>query len=666
MGAANIEDVSDFGPDIFYSPQTSMLALLRRPNKHMMNEARYTEQHVELTMRKALRDRPVEFIKAKEAYNPSRDMMEQLARKREGRDDLARGIEHLQVEETAKDSRDGEMAVKVPSALSDAETGFDAEIPMNEPEAPKVDLLTEAGLDREIHSEDEMHDFVSESRSGFDHHSQVADVDYDDGAIDDSPSYSLMENDSADLRSDTGDGPEILEPENSEKENQNSTPTPALDDEYADLEDSDFDAYFHEQFTIDVEGDDSLLECVGYSELGGPIIRVRELTKPSPRPTYDNPVSAHLEISPTLVVGGVTLRTENIGRGLEASFPVSRASFNLPEAPVDSDFDSSMDSALEDYIYSVREYGDGFEGSKTLGVGDTSGGHDLGGDDVYISDGLSQDEFSDDSSLDDVALAQALYGDGSDSWLESQFIKPTEWEFNRAAMTFGPQVDIEMDLELREALLEQYQYQKTSRREKKLRKKERKRAEAADTHDLRAKYEYALHVQDIRHELELLLQDETRQSVSFPPLDAHGNKTINKLATCYNMACSKQGGNGLRMYMKVTKNRKTFHYLPDHSLVSYIMKQRPHFRRADVAPRTKDEIEETDGGSGRRGPKSQAFYKEGDIVGDKAPEIDANNFGRKMLEKLGWVKGEGLGAHGNKGISVPVMATVKKSKTGLR
>lgn len=668
VGAANIEGVSDFGPDIFYNPQSSMLALLKRPNKHMMNEARYTELHVELTMKKALRERPVEFIKAKEAYDPSKEMIEQLARKKEGRDELARGIEELRVEETEKNSRDAEKVTnEEEGALSDDVADLEGEIPVNEPEGPNVDKLADKDteLDAEVDEDD------PESRSGFELPSQAIYGAASDEARDGSSSASLLESDPAELQSEkSNENIELvnLERENPEQEaleQEDHTSTLALKDEYSDLDASDFEAYFDEQFTIDVEGDQDILEQFGVSKVSSSVIRSLASVKPPPRATYEEPISAHLETSPTFTVGGVTMRTENVGRVLEASFPVSRASSILPDAQVDSDYDSPTDSAFEDYIWSVREHGDGFDGNEGFGHGET---HDLGGDDIYFSDGLSQYESSDGASMDDAELAQALYGDGTDSWLESQFIKPTEWVNNRAALMFSQLVDedIEMDLELREALLEQYQYQKTSRREKKLRKKERKKAEAGDTHDLRAKYEYALHVQDIKHELELLLHDETRQSVSFPPLDGHGNKTVNKLATCYNMACSKQGGNGLRMYMKVSKNRKTFHYLPDHGLVNYIMKQRPHFRRTDVAPRTKAEIEETDGGSGRRGPKSQAFYKEGDIVGEKAPEIDANNFGRKMLEKLGWVKGEGLGALGNKGISIPVMATVKKSKTGLR
>ncbi|KAG5438955.1 hypothetical protein PCANB_002285 [Pneumocystis canis] len=64
--------------------------------------------------------------------------------------------------------------------------------------------------------------------------------------------------------------------------------------------------------------------------------------------------------------------------------------------------------------------------------------------------------------------------------------------------------------------------------------------------------------------------------------------------------------------------------------------------------------------------KNKNRYHDGDIVGKNVPEIDKNNRGRIMLEKLGWVSGNGLGASDNKGIEVPIMAVIKTTKSGLR
>lgn len=63
--------------------------------------------------------------------------------------------------------------------------------------------------------------------------------------------------------------------------------------------------------------------------------------------------------------------------------------------------------------------------------------------------------------------------------------------------------------------------------------------------------------------------------------------------------------------------------------------------------------------------KHKYRYQDGDIVGKDASEIDKDNKGRMMLERLGWIAGSGLGAADNKGIEVPIMAVIKTTKLGL-
>lgn len=60
-----------------------------------------------------------------------------------------------------------------------------------------------------------------------------------------------------------------------------------------------------------------------------------------------------------------------------------------------------------------------------------------------------------------------------------------------------------------------------------------------------------------------------------------------------------------------------------------------------------------------------ANRKDGEVVGESAPEISAENKGRMILEKMGWSSGTALGSSNNKGILKPVTHVVKKSKTGL-
>lgn len=179
--------------------------------------------------------------------------------------------------------------------------------------------------------------------------------------------------------------------------------------------------------------------------------------------------------------------------------------------------------------------------------------------------------------------------------------------------------------------------------------------------DLYKKYPYGLHVLNIKSEFDDFLNRLDKDTLVFPPLDAHGNKTISKFAGHYFMKTNKRG-RGKLMHILVQKTKKTTNCHPNYVIIDNLTKQRPLFLRADVI-KPKDDFQRTER---LKLPKGKFHAKEGDIVGQDAPVIGDDNIGRRMLEKLGWTQGEGLGVHGNKGISEPVFATVKNSKIGLR
>jgi hypothetical protein len=68
----------------------------------------------------------------------------------------------------------------------------------------------------------------------------------------------------------------------------------------------------------------------------------------------------------------------------------------------------------------------------------------------------------------------------------------------------------------------------------------------------------------------------------------------------------------------------------------------------------------------KKQPKAAvATVYEGQIVGFNAPEISAENKGRKLMEKVGWAPGSGLGREGSEGIKKPVQVIAKFSNKGL-
>lgn len=176
--------------------------------------------------------------------------------------------------------------------------------------------------------------------------------------------------------------------------------------------------------------------------------------------------------------------------------------------------------------------------------------------------------------------------------------------------------------------------------------------------DLYKKYPIGLHVQNIKDECEAFLE-RNKDRLTFPPLDPHGNNVILKICHNFNLKGYKEG-TGKNSHVVAQKTKRTERYLPNYDMVSRLLKQRPVFFRTDVDRPGKNSTERVNSS------KAKFHTKEGEIVGQDAPEIGKDNIGRKMLEKLGWSNGEGLGAMGNKGIAEPLMAKVKKSKSGLK
>lgn len=186
--------------------------------------------------------------------------------------------------------------------------------------------------------------------------------------------------------------------------------------------------------------------------------------------------------------------------------------------------------------------------------------------------------------------------------------------------------------------------------------------ENIDSSDLFLKYPVGLHVQNIKDEFDNFGKSNLERLI-FPPLDPHGNKTVRKFAEYYNLKSSSLG-HANRKHIMVEKTKIFKRSKPFQAKVSNLLRQRPIFMRIDV--RTAQSKDSKTTKRERIDSKGKFHLKEGEIVGENAPAIGSENIGRKMLEKLGWSSGEGLGAHGNKGISEPLTSVVKKSKSGLK
>ncbi|SCV00053.1 LAME_0G07228g1_1 [Lachancea meyersii CBS 8951] len=219
---------------------------------------------------------------------------------------------------------------------------------------------------------------------------------------------------------------------------------------------------------------------------------------------------------------------------------------------------------------------------------------------------------------------------------------------------------LDLDSDVKSKLQDKFTTRNDNKRIKRQTKEDYISLQNSTSEDLTLKYPYGFHVENIKDEFDAFLACN-RPTMSFPPFDPHGNKTVMSFADAYYMKGKKMGKAG-KTFVMVEKVKRTKWALPNYNYVGQLLNRRRIFMRIDVRrPREEHQIFDKMGSG-----KAKFQVKEGEIVGEDAPEIGTDNIGRRMLEKLGWSSGQGLGAHGNQGISEPIFAKVKKSKSGLR
>jgi len=148
-------------------------------------------------------------------------------------------------------------------------------------------------------------------------------------------------------------------------------------------------------------------------------------------------------------------------------------------------------------------------------------------------------------------------------------------------------------------------------------------------------------------------------------MDKRARKAIHEIAATFGLN-SKSVGAGKSRFPTLIKTSRVREF--DEDRFSQIESQvnRGFFPRMDKMSRSKGGKAAKTPRGGRGGASSAGVtYRDGDIVGATAPEIGIDNRGRAMLEKMGWSKGDALGALNNKGITNPIAHVVKNSKAGL-
>ncbi|CAA9962082.1 r3h and g-patch domain-containing protein [Pyrenophora teres f. maculata] len=186
--------------------------------------------------------------------------------------------------------------------------------------------------------------------------------------------------------------------------------------------------------------------------------------------------------------------------------------------------------------------------------------------------------------------------------------------------------------------------------------------------NLKVKYQGGIEMEDIVEELrEFMLGG--METLSLPPMDAYRRATIHQVAAFFNLN-SRSRGDGMDRFTLLSKTTRTRNLTDDEFNIAI---QKKGFQKRLRGPLY------TEGGSGRPGKFStvkhkhggararpQLGYKDGETVGANAPELGPENKGHALMMKMGWAKGDALGAGDNKGILQPIPHTVKTNKAGLQ
>ena len=150
------------------------------------------------------------------------------------------------------------------------------------------------------------------------------------------------------------------------------------------------------------------------------------------------------------------------------------------------------------------------------------------------------------------------------------------------------------------------------------------------------------------------------------PMDNRSRKAVHEIAHGLGLK-SLSKGKGTNRRPTIQKARSSHHCKFSHERVDATLLRYallPSRTRALQPAKTKG-AQDASRPSKRDKSFANVSYRDGEIVGASAPEIEGSNKGRSMLQKMGWSTGSGLGAENNKGLHDPIVQTVKNSRTGL-
>lgn len=236
-----------------------------------------------------------------------------------------------------------------------------------------------------------------------------------------------------------------------------------------------------------------------------------------------------------------------------------------------------------------------------------------------------------------------------------------------------PELEVLSDEELKDEMYGQWS---TDREKKRLKKAEREELRVQGLlgqsvakkgkADFSQKYQQGMTIVQIHEELRIFLQDVTKTTRAFPPMDKHDRKSLHEIANVLNLKSKSVGAGKSRAPVLYKTNRTVDYSEATFSRVTSAANKGFLKNSAFKGKKPKGGAipKMQRGGKGRGADTSGTGLKHGEVVGGGAKEIGRENFGHKLMEKMGWQKGTALGKDGS-GMLTPVEQTMRVGRSGL-
>lgn len=280
---------------------------------------------------------------------------------------------------------------------------------------------------------------------------------------------------------------------------------------------------------------------------------------------------------------------------------------------------------------------------------------------------------------DASALADAIeqYGDnGFDIMdLDRPSLRPTK---KGRKGKLPAELEALSDDDLRETLYGAWQTDRAKKSQKKREREEQRMrgllGSAADNPskaDLSQKYTQGMTLIQVHEELRLFLLDDSQTARKFPPMATEDRAALHAIASRLNLT-SKSQGQGKTRFPMLYKTTRTLAYNEAHFSRLLAASSRGFLKNSTHKGKANKFSSSARGGRGGfssgRGGKAGGVgghgLRDGEVVGANAEAISADNFGHRLMEKMGWTKGTALGKDGS-GLLVPVSQVMKAGKAGL-